>query len=106
MWNPKQKYVKGGLDNFTDKWVIASNQKLINQVEKEMDKYMLYKVVPRLLDFLYKLSKCYVRFNHNRLKGEKGEQEQITSLNMLFEVLLNTCIVMAPYVPFITEFFY
>ncbi len=34
---------------------------------------MLYKVVPRLLKFLEKLSKWYVRLNHARLKGEKGE---------------------------------
>jgi isoleucyl-tRNA synthetase len=29
MWNPKQKYQEGGLDNETDKWIIAANQLLI-----------------------------------------------------------------------------
>ena len=36
---------------------------------------MLYKIVPDLLKFLYKLSNWYVRLNHLRLKGEKGLKE-------------------------------
>ena len=71
-----------------------------------MDGYYLYKVVPRLLEFLSKLSKWYVRLNNKRCKGLVGEKEQVIALNVLFEVLMNTCIVMAPYVPFITELMY
>ena len=47
-----------------------------------------------------------MRLNHHRLKGENGPEDQNVSLNILFEVILNTCIVMASYVPFMTEMMY
>ena len=113
-WEPSVKYGSGnegeGLTNYSDKWIIAANQLLVKQVADEMDKYLLYKVVPRLVDpkegFLEKLSNWYVRINHARLKGEKGPDEQYLALNVLFEVIINTCICIAPYVPFITEAMY
>jgi len=71
-----------------------------------MDLYLLYKVVPKLLDFLYKLSNWYIRLNSKRLKGEEGPESQLVAMNILFEVIMNTCITMAPYVPFLTEFMY
>lgn len=34
-----------------------------------MGRYKLYKVVPKLVDFLENLTNWYVRLNRNRLKG-------------------------------------
>jgi len=67
---------------------------------------MLYKVVPKLLKFLEQLSNWYVRLNRSRIKGETGLRDWNISLHVLFEVLLNTCVAIAPYVPFITELMY
>jgi isoleucyl-tRNA synthetase len=68
-------------------------------VREEMKAYRLYTVVPKLLTFLDQLTNWYVRLNRARLKGEMGEQEWFTSLNVLLEVILNASILMAPYVP-------
>lgn len=40
------------------------------------------------------------------MKGEEGVQEQVTSLNTLFDVLLNTTILMSSITPFLSEFIY
>jgi len=52
IWNENFKADKGALDNHMDNWIIAANQNLLKTVEYEMDHYMLYKVVPKLLKFL------------------------------------------------------
>jgi isoleucyl-tRNA synthetase len=86
-----------------DRWIISATQNLIKYARHEMDNYHLYLVVRPLLTFLEKLSNWYVRLNRSRMKGEEGQLEQQRSLNVLFEVILNTSILMAPLTPFLPE---
>mmetsp|Transcript_8452 Transcript_8452/g.14175 ORF Transcript_8452/g.14175 Transcript_8452/m.14175 type:complete len:487 (+) Transcript_8452:1128-2588(+) len=92
--------------NLMDRWIVSSNQNLIRLVRKEMDSYKLYNVVRPLLSFLDSLTNWYVRLNRSRMKGEEGLDEQMKSLNILFDVLLNTCVLMSCITPFITEHMY
>jgi len=89
-----------------DKWIIAANQHLIQYVRNEMDNYRLYNVVKHMLQFLEQLTNWYVRLNRSRMKGEEGPKEQLTSLNTLFDVLLNTTIMISCITPFLSEYIY
>lgn len=89
-----------------DRWIIAANQNLIKFVRNEMDNYRLYNVVRHMLQFLEQLTNWYVRLNRSRMKGEESVQDQFTSLNTLFDVLLNTTIMMSCITPFLTEYIY
>ena len=92
--------------NLMDKWVLASEQSLIQFVNEEMQQYRLYTVVPRLLQFIDELTNWYIRFNRKRLKGENGQEDALHSLNTLFEVLFNISRLMAPFTPFLSESLY
>ena len=89
-----------------DKWIIAANQHLIKFVRNEMDNYRLYNVVRHMLQFLEQLTNWYVRLNRSRMKGEEGPKEQFTCLNTLFDVLLNTTVMMSCITPFLSEYIY
>lgn len=52
------------------------------------------------------LTNWYVRLNRSRMKGEEGVEQQHTSLNTLFDVLLNTTIMMSCITPFLSEYIY
>jgi isoleucyl-tRNA synthetase len=78
----------------------------VKLVRAEMDAYRLYNVVKPLLSFLDQLTNWYVRLNRTRMKGEDGIKEQKQALNILFEVLLTTNILMSCITPFITEHMY
>lgn len=52
------------------------------------------------------LTNWYVRLNRLRLKGDADEISMKVSLNVLFDVLLKVNVLMAPYVPFLTESMY
>ena len=92
--------------NVMDKWITAANQNLIRFIRTEMENYRLYTVVPRLLKFLEQLTNWYVRLNRGRLKGVTSAEDWYVALNTLFDVLLNTSVMMCCYTPFTCEIFY
>eukprot|EP00566_Odontella_aurita_P004184 CAMPEP_0113545400 /NCGR_PEP_ID=MMETSP0015_2-20120614/11240_1 /TAXON_ID=2838 /ORGANISM="Odontella" /LENGTH=1181 /DNA_ID=CAMNT_0000445761 /DNA_START=46 /DNA_END=3591 /DNA_ORIENTATION=+ /assembly_acc=CAM_ASM_000160 len=97
--------------NPTDVWISAATQGLIKYVHQEMKAYRLYTVMPALVRFVGQLTNWYVRLNRDRLKGldgegESAEAEAEAGLQVLYDVLLNVTIIMAPCTPFITEYFY
>lgn len=106
MFDAKMKTTLGATDNFMDRWIVSASQNLIKFVRREMDSYKLYNVVPPLLSFLEQLTNWYVRLNRPRMKGDDGIEEQRRSLNILFDVLLNTTTLMSCITPFVTEHFY
>lgn len=89
-----------------DRWIIAATHNMIKQVRNEMALYKLYTVVPKLTDFIEQMTNWYVRLNRPRIKGDQGNDSRYISLNVLFNILLKSLIVMAPFVPFITEMMY
>lgn len=92
--------------NPTDIWISAATQGLIKFVHKEMGAYRLYTVMPALVSFVTQLTNWYVRLNRDRLKGLEGEASAEAGLQVLYDVLLDVTVLMAPCTPFITEFFY
>lgn len=96
-----------GTTNPTDVWISAATQGLIKFFHEEMQAYRLYTVMPALVRFVTQLTNWYVRLNRDRLKGlEGGDEEAETGLQVLYNVLLDVTILMAPFTPFITEYFY
>lgn len=92
--------------NVLDQWINSATQSLVHFVRQEMEGYRLYTVVPYLLKFLDNLTNIYVRFNRKRLKGRSGEDDCRIALSTLYNVLLTSCKVMAPFTPFFTEALY
>lgn len=95
--------------NPTDIWICAATQSLIKFVHGEMEGYRLYTVMPALVKFVTQLTNWYLRLNRDRLKGLEGEdseKETGTGLQVMYDALLDVTIIMAPFTPFITEFFY
>jgi len=90
-YDPKLKMTlkSNAASNIMDQWIVAANQRLIKFVRNEMDNYRLYTVISKLLAFIDQLTNWYVRLNRSRMKGDFGVDHQFTSLNTLFEVLLN-----------------
>eukprot|EP01022_Parablepharisma_sp_SALTPOND_P024585 TRINITY_DN548_c0_g1_i2.p1 TRINITY_DN548_c0_g1~~TRINITY_DN548_c0_g1_i2.p1 ORF type:complete len:1066 (-),score=166.42 TRINITY_DN548_c0_g1_i2:6868-10065(-) len=92
--------------NIMDKWITAANQNLVKFIRTEMENYRLYTVVPKLLKFLEQLTNGYVRLNRSRLKGVTTPEDWNVALNILFDVLTNTTIMMCCYTPFTSEMLY
>jgi len=109
LFNPETKYAvfKNKKANIMDRYIVTACQDMIKQVRHEMDNYRLYNVLRHILSFLENLTNWYVRLNRPRMKGESNSaDDQFTSLNILFEVLLRTTQLISPVTPFLSEHIY
>eukprot|EP00520_Triparma_pacifica_P017464 CAMPEP_0118664162 /NCGR_PEP_ID=MMETSP0785-20121206/17844_1 /TAXON_ID=91992 /ORGANISM="Bolidomonas pacifica, Strain CCMP 1866" /LENGTH=1166 /DNA_ID=CAMNT_0006558007 /DNA_START=14 /DNA_END=3514 /DNA_ORIENTATION=- len=90
--------------NSIDVWLGARTQGLIKFVHEEMKAYRLYTVMPELVSFITELTNWYVRLNRDRLKGSDSDAE--SGIQVLYATLLDITILLAPFNPFICEYFY
>ncbi|OII74346.1 isoleucine-tRNA synthetase [Cryptosporidium ubiquitum] len=93
-------------NNVMDKWIYSEAQSLLKFVKTEMDGYRLYNVTPRLISFLDTLCNWYVRLNRDRMRGIFGLNETKNSLEILYQVLMLTVKLLAPFIPFTCELLY
>ncbi len=94
-----------------DRWILSVLQSLAADVNREMEGYRLYNVVPRLVRFIDDLTNWYVRRSRPRFwrprfdRGE-GDQDKAAAYATLYEVLVTFAKVLAPFMPFLTEVVY
>ena len=92
--------------NILDKWMLAKTHSLVEFVHREFAAYHLYTVLDEKLKFLNDLSNWDIKLNKLRFKGDNGLEDAAFALNVLFHCLFTSVVTMAPFVPFISEFFY
>ncbi len=92
-----------------DRWIVSVLQSLIRDVNREMEHYRLYAVVPPILGFIDDLTNWYIRRSRRRFwarRGATGAEDKLSAFATLYEVLVTFSGVAAPVLPFITEQIY
>jgi isoleucyl-tRNA synthetase len=93
-------------DNIVDNWLISRSQSLTTMINKHMDSYRLYVVVPEILSFIDQLTNIYIRLNRQRFWQEGMEEDKKAAYTTLYNALLDLSLCLAPFAPFITEHIY
>ncbi len=90
--------------NILDRWILARLAKAQREITKHMDSYNTVRAGREILDFVDELSTWYVRRSRERIKsgGEPARQ----ALNTLAYVLAEVAKLLAPFMPFISDFIY
>lgn len=91
-------------DNTLDKWIMSNLGNVLSRVTKFMDKYELDAAINALILFIDDLTNWYIRNNRDRLKDESNIDEWNMCLSTLYFVQYNFCLMMAPFMPFLTEY--
>jgi isoleucyl-tRNA synthetase len=86
-----------------DRWILSVLQSLIRDVNREMEGYRLFAVVPRLVHFIDDLTNWYIRLGRPRFWKSQNRDSQAAAYHTLLEVLTTFARVLAPFMPFITE---
>jgi isoleucyl-tRNA synthetase len=89
-----------------DRWIISLLNDVISSVNKEMEQYNLYKVVPHLVDFIDNLTNWYIRRSRRRFWKSENDGDKDLAYGTLYYVLVQFSKVMAPFLPFVTEAIY
>ncbi len=90
-----------------DQWILALLQETESKVHKEMEAYEVANVFPLLAKFLDNLTNWYIRLNRSRYweaKGEDFSKDKLSAYCTLFEVLDRFGLLLAPNLPFFTEY--
>ena len=91
------------MENNSDKWIIARLNELVKGVSENWDKYYLAEGTRLIEDFIDDLSNWYVRINRSRLKTGN---DKVLALSILKHVLSTLSKIIAPVMPFISEYLY
>jgi isoleucyl-tRNA synthetase len=92
--------------NELDCWIVSTLNHIIASVNREMDEYNLYRVVPLLVDFIENLTNWYIRRSRRRFWRSENDNDKSDAYATLYYVLVTFSRVMAPFLPFLTEAIY
>ncbi len=84
-------------------------QSLIARVNREMEDYRLYNVIPPILGFIDDLTNWYIRRSRRRFWSQRGvddDEDKLAAFATLYQVLVTFAKVAAPVLPFISEELY
>ena len=104
-WVPEDMSApEGGTE--LDRWIISLLNDTVESVNREMEQYNLYKVVPLLVDYIDNLTNWYIRRSRRRFWKSENDQDKDIAYKTLYYVLVEFSKVMAPFLPFLTEAIY
>jgi isoleucyl-tRNA synthetase len=107
-WDPRSAAAARPLKERTelDRFVLSDLESLVGAVNREMEAYRLYAVVPRLVDFIDVLTNWYIRLSRRRFWKSQDDADKGDAYATLYEVLTTFAQVMAPFMPFLSEVVY
>ena len=91
-----------------DRWILSVLQGLVDDVNRQMEGYYLFDVVPPILGFVEDLTNWYVRRSRRRFwrSRDEDDSDKLSAFATLYEVLGSFVTILAPILPFITEHIY
>ena len=89
-----------------DRWILSELNRTAAAVVERMDAYDNFRACARLTEFVDALSNWYVRRSRDRFWSSGSVQDSADKSDAywtLYECLLTTCKLIAPFVPFLAE---
>ncbi|HWN82287.1 MAG TPA: class I tRNA ligase family protein, partial [Candidatus Udaeobacter sp.] len=102
-WTPGKTVAATGR---LDRWILSTLAGLIIEVNSQMDRYNLHKVIPALESFIDDLTKWYIRLSRPRFWQEGESADKAAAYQTLYTVLTTFARVLAPVLPFVCEAMY
>ena len=87
-----------------DRWILSELNKTCTDVTEKMDAYDSFNACASITAFVDALSNWYVRRSRDRFwSSDKESQEKLDAYWTLYECLITTSKIIAPFVPFLAE---
>lgn len=93
--------------NALDSWIISKTQQLILNITKNLEKFLVTQAARLIEDFIIKdLSLWYIRLSRKRFQKPRTKKDFEEATQTLGYVLLTISKLLAPFLPFLSEYFY
>ena len=93
-------------DHQLDRWILSAQQRLVRVVTESMEAYELQRAIEPIVRFVDDLTNWYVRRSRRRFWKSADDDDKRQAYETLYAVLLDSCRILAPYVPFVTDVMY
>ncbi len=105
-WNGTHEDPAKLCTNPLDTWIISRVHQLTQEVEKHMEGYDLPNAMKPILPFIDDASNWYVRRSRRRFWKSDATEDKQNAYKTLHYVLVQLSMVLAPFVPFLSEELY
>lgn len=110
-WDSCDNWVIYKLPNYTknnplDKWIISELHTLTWEVRKSLDNYKLNEAAKPIVKFMDNLTNWYIRRSRKRFWKSDTDSDKLEAYNTLYDVLVEVSKVIAPYMPFVSEYIF
>ena len=102
-WPTAKGYRPVGERGELDRWILSELNRTAAAVVERMDAYDNFGACARLTEFVDALSNWYVRRSRDRFWSSEQSADKADAYWTLYECLLTTCKLIAPFVPFLAE---
>ncbi|HPH03122.1 MAG TPA: isoleucine--tRNA ligase [Spirochaetota bacterium] len=103
-WDPARDAVPlASITNPLDRWILSATERLVGEVNEQMDRYDLQRSITPLMGFLDELTNWYIRRSRRRFWKGTLDNEKKGAYTTLYRVLTRLSQVIAPFTPFISE---
>lgn len=104
--NFEPKWLPQNLENNLDKWLISELNTLTREVSQGFDEYKLARATKPIVKFMDNLTNWYIRRSRKRFWKSENDGDKLQAYETLNYVLVETTKVLAPFMPFISEYMY
>ncbi len=106
-FNPTEKSIPVEERNAMDRWIISRLNTLTKEVIDALERFELHVASRKIEEFVTNdLSNWYIRRSRRRFWIVEENFDKDCAYLTLYEVLVSLCKLLAPFVPFITEYMY
>ena len=104
--NPDVENFKPDFDKFnlTDRWLVEKVNKFISDSDKNYADNKSYVIVKDFENLVDEVTNFYIRVNRKRFWKSENKTDQLSAYWCLYYALKNMLIVMAPIIPFMTDY--
>ncbi|MBI2309989.1 class I tRNA ligase family protein [Candidatus Collierbacteria bacterium] len=92
--------------NVLDRWILARLDETIEKVTDSLDDYQSAPATEALEKFTEDFSTWYIRRSRDRVGPTAGGQDKENCYQAMYSVLTTLCRLLAPFMPFITDYMY
>ncbi len=90
--------------NIEDKWILSRLENLNKLSVESLDEYQLHKIVRAFQYFIVEdFSRWYIQLIRNRVWEERDSPSKIAAYSVILKVVDKATRIMAPYMPYLTE---
>jgi isoleucyl-tRNA synthetase len=106
-YGKKKEMASSKSKNVLDKWIVSRLENLIKRTSEDLEKYDITRAAREIEKFVIEdLSLWYIRRSRRRFQRPESEEELKEASQTLKFVLVNLSKILAPFLPFLSEFVY